>query len=80
VGEAAANWYDTLTGPQSNHRRPSSFNATRNERIAIDPAARRTGAVFPEPHRLRDGNHIRYIMKQPRLICGRQPRTLIDLP
>jgi hypothetical protein len=28
---------------------------------------------FPEPRRLRDRDHIRYVMKQPCLICGRRP-------
>jgi hypothetical protein len=29
--------------------------------------------VFPEPRRIRDRDHIRHIMKQACLICGRQP-------
>jgi hypothetical protein len=29
--------------------------------------------AFPEPRRLRDRDHIRHIMKQPCLICGRRP-------
>ena len=29
--------------------------------------------AFPEPRRLRDRDHIRYIVKQPCLICGRRP-------
>ena len=29
--------------------------------------------VFPEPRRLRDRDHIRHVMKQPCLICGRRP-------
>jgi len=29
--------------------------------------------VFPEPRRLRDRHHIRHVMKQPCLICGRRP-------
>jgi hypothetical protein len=28
---------------------------------------------FPEPRRLRDHDHIRHVMKQPCLICGRRP-------
>src|SRR5215831_15090177 len=28
---------------------------------------------FPEPRRLRDRDHIRHVMKQPCLICGRRP-------
>jgi ERF superfamily len=29
--------------------------------------------VFPEPRRIRDRDHIRHVMKQPCLICGRVP-------
>jgi len=29
--------------------------------------------TFPEPRRIRDRNHIRYVAKQPCLICGRRP-------
>jgi ERF superfamily protein len=29
--------------------------------------------VFPEPRRIRDRGHIRHVMKQPCLICGRRP-------
>jgi hypothetical protein len=29
--------------------------------------------VFPEPRRIRDRDHLRHVMKQPCLVCGRQP-------
>jgi ERF superfamily protein len=29
--------------------------------------------VFPEPRRVRDRDHIRHVIKQPCLVCGRQP-------
>jgi hypothetical protein len=29
--------------------------------------------VFPEPRRIRDRDHIRHVVKQPCLICGRRP-------
>ncbi len=29
--------------------------------------------VFPEPRRIRDRDHIRHVIKQPCLICGRRP-------
>jgi hypothetical protein len=29
--------------------------------------------AFPEPRRVRDRDHIRYIVKQPCLVCGRRP-------
>jgi hypothetical protein len=29
--------------------------------------------VFPEPRRVRDRDHIRHVIKQPCLVCGRRP-------
>jgi hypothetical protein len=29
--------------------------------------------IFPEPRRIRDRDHIRHVIKQPCLICGRRP-------
>jgi hypothetical protein len=29
--------------------------------------------VFPEPRRIRDRDHLRHVMKQPCLVCGRRP-------
>jgi hypothetical protein len=29
--------------------------------------------AFPEPRRIRDKDHVRYVAKQPCLVCGRQP-------
>src|SRR6516225_2090572 len=29
--------------------------------------------VFPEPRRIRDREHVRHVMKQPCLVCGRRP-------
>jgi hypothetical protein len=29
--------------------------------------------VLPEPRRVRDRDHVRYVAKQPCLVCGRQP-------
>ncbi len=29
--------------------------------------------VFPEPRRFRDRDHVRHVMKQPCLLCGRRP-------
>jgi hypothetical protein len=35
---------------------------------------------FPEPRRIRDRDHIRYVIKQPCLICGRRPADAHHLP
>jgi hypothetical protein len=29
--------------------------------------------VFPEPRRIRDRDHVRHVIKQPCLVCGRRP-------
>jgi hypothetical protein len=50
---------------------PASRKRSRAKRIAgaIDKSA----LAFPEPRRIRDRDHIRYVAGQPCLICGRQP-------
>jgi len=37
------------------------------------PQINKSDLVFPEPQRIRDRNHIRHVIKQPCLICGRRP-------
>jgi hypothetical protein len=37
------------------------------------PPIEKSALRLPEPRRLRDRDHIRYVMKQPCLICGRRP-------
>jgi hypothetical protein len=37
------------------------------------PPIDKSALGLPEPRRLRDRDHIRYVMKQPCLICGRRP-------
>jgi hypothetical protein len=50
---------------------PAPRTRSRTKRIAgaIDKSA----LAFPEPRRVRDRDHIRYVARQPCLICGRQP-------
>jgi hypothetical protein len=50
---------------------PASRTRSRARRIAgaIDKSA----LAFPEPRRVRDRDHVRYVARQPCLICGRQP-------
>jgi hypothetical protein len=52
----------------------------RSPRIPVRRARkRRSGTIdksvlaFPEPRRIRDRDHVRFIAKQPCLVCGRQP-------
>jgi len=37
------------------------------------PQTDKSVVVFPEPRRIRDRDHVRHVMKQPCLICGRRP-------
>jgi hypothetical protein len=37
------------------------------------PQTNNSVLVLPEPHRIRDRDHIRHVIKQPCLICGRRP-------
>ena len=37
------------------------------------PQVDKSALVFPEPRRIRDRDHIRHVIKQPCLICGRRP-------
>jgi hypothetical protein len=37
------------------------------------PPTDKSVLVFPEPRRIRDRDHIRHVIKQPCLICGRRP-------
>jgi hypothetical protein len=61
ISAQSANADDTITAPtdQSLEEKP-----TRIDKSAL---------VFPEPRRIRDRDHIRHIMKQACLICGRRP-------
>jgi hypothetical protein len=52
-----------------------------NNEIGDVSSAEKTGTVqidkrvlvFPEPRRIRDRDHVRHVMKQPCLVCGRRP-------
>jgi ERF superfamily len=56
---------------QSTLRTPASRKPSRSKRIAgsIDKSA----LAFPEPRRIRDRDHVRYVAQQACLVCGRQP-------
>ena len=49
--------------------------------LSREPAGKRSRAkridkstlAFPEPRRIRDRDHVRYVTKQPCLVCGRRP-------
>jgi ERF superfamily len=45
---------------------------SQSEKTEI-PATTKSVLAFPEPRRIRDRDHIRHVIKQPCLICGRRP-------
>jgi hypothetical protein len=47
-------------------------HAPTSEKIAT-PLIDKSVLMFPEPRRVRDRDHIRHVIKQPCLICGRRP-------
>ena len=48
---------------------PAKAPKTGSRAKAIDKSA----LALPEPRRVRDRDHVRYVAKQPCLVCGRQP-------
>jgi ERF superfamily len=57
-------------------------NAKSDDVLSEQSLAEQTGAatqinksvlVFPEPRRIRDRDHVRHVIKQPCLLCGRRP-------
>ena len=52
---------------------PRTPTGKRSRARRIDKSA----LSFPEPRRIRDRDHVRYVTKQPCLICGRRPSDLI---
>ena len=63
------------TPPSQSNPVPSSSKsvASRAARPAKAAAIDKGGLAFPEPRRIRDKGHIKFIAQQPCLICGRQP-------
>ena len=55
--------------PIARPKRPPRQPEFRSRSPGID----KTILALPEPRRIRDRDHVRYVAKQPCLICGRQP-------
>jgi hypothetical protein len=75
VEEYCAAGVDQAARPESEHDAPPAKRnrkrqqLRRGQREAIDKAT----LTLPEPRRIRDRDHVRYVAQQPCLICGRQP-------
>ena len=57
------------SAPLARTKRPPRQPKLRSPSPGID----KTILALPEPRRVRDRDHVRYVAKQPCLICGRQP-------
>jgi ERF superfamily len=55
--------------PLTAQRSPRAEPKSRSRPKAID----KNVLALPEPRRVRDRDHVRYVAKQPCLVCGRQP-------
>jgi hypothetical protein len=72
-GEAASPRTAVNAGPTAEPGAPvgrrKRVQSTRSEPAGIDKGA----LSIPEPRRVRDKAHVRFVSKQPCLVCGRQP-------
>ncbi len=61
--------------PSEEPAKPSSVAAAGKDRKAKKSAAviDNSALAYPEPRRIRDRDHVRFVAMQPCLICGRQP-------
>ena len=51
----------------------SAATAEVDQELRLPRASTRASLAHPEPRRLRDREHVRFVAKQPCLICGRKP-------
>ena len=58
----------TLKSPSSHQRQP-----LKSVRSSVAEGIDKSQLAHPEPRRLRDREHVRFVAKQPCLICGRTP-------
>jgi ERF superfamily len=52
---------------------PAQIEKIGDEQKNATPQINKTVLAFPEPRRIRDRDHIRHVVRQPCLICGRRP-------
>jgi hypothetical protein len=63
---------EPVQGPEPLGRRPAK-QRRRSTAAAINSTIDKSVLALPEPRRIRDRDHVRYVAKQPCLICGRRP-------
>ena len=75
--ESAADLGNAAVSPAlSGHQLPSSVERRTQEPARRAPRAEgidKSQLAHPEPRRFRDKEHVRFVAKQPCLICGRRP-------
>jgi len=71
-GTASADIVDGQLPPVASKSQASSVLAQRSERSASNNVDK-SRLAHPEPRRFRDKDHVRFVAKQPCLICGRRP-------
>ena len=49
------------------------YNSTKNEKAKATLKIDKSTLTFPEPRRVRDKQHLKFVAQQPCMICGRQP-------
>ena len=71
-GSANADIIDVPLPPAASESQASSVLAQRGERSASNNVDK-SRLTHPEPRRFRDKDHVKFVAKQPCLICGRRP-------
>ena len=71
-GSANADNIDVPLPPAASESQASSVLAQRGERSASNNVDK-SRLTHPEPRRFRDKDHVKFVAKQPCLICGRRP-------
>ena len=71
-GTANADIIDAPLPPVASESQASSVLAQRGERSASNNVDK-SRLAHPEPRRFRDKDHVKFVAKQPCLICGRRP-------
>ncbi len=71
-GTANADIIDAPLTPVASESQASSVLAEPGERSASD-GVDKSRLAHPEPRRFRDKHHVKFVAKQPCLICGRRP-------
>jgi hypothetical protein len=67
---------DTLTEPeisQENENLLTKRSSDRGQKRRRSTVTDKSALVLPEPRRIRDREHVRYVTRQSCLICGRRP-------